>query len=90
MKVVLTDGITLMEVMYLLCQSFLVVLVSFIHPWLTPTVDEKTRKKMRQSTILTFLFVFSIAFAATSSILQALIISFLFFYLKAVLIKYYS
>lgn len=90
MKVVLTDGITPMEVLYLVCQSFIIVLVSFIHPWLAPNVQQKTRRKMQNNVVLTFLFVFSIAFAATSKIYQAMIIAFLFFYIKAMLLRYYA
>ena len=90
MIVSVEDGLSAKEVLYMLCQSIVIVIVSFIHPWLAPKVDERIKAKMRNSTALTMTFVFAIAFTYTVNFTQSLIVSVLFFYVKAMLIKSFS
>ena len=90
MIVSLEDGLNVQEMMYILCQTFVVVIISFIHPWLAPRVHDKIKSKMRNSIGLTILFVFCIAFSQTVDFTHSLIITVLFFYVKSVLIKSYS
>lgn len=90
MIVSVEDGLSAKEVLYMLCQTIVIVIVSFIHPWLAPKVDERIKAKMRNSTALTMMFVFAIAFTYTVNFTQSLIVSVLFFYVKAMLIKSYS
>lgn len=90
MKVLFEDGLNAQEMLYILCQTFVIVIISFIHPWLSPRIDDKTKSKMRNSVALTMLFVFCIAFSYTVNFIHSLVISVMFFYVKAVLIKTYS
>tara|TARA_Y100001936_G_scaffold250463_2_gene303310 strand:- start:271 stop:549 length:279 start_codon:yes stop_codon:yes gene_type:complete len=90
MKVDLKDGIHAQEVLYLLCQSFLIMIISFIHPWLAPNVNERVKKKIRNNPVMTYLFVFALAFTATGGhVLQSVLIGFIFFYMKTFLLKLY-
>ena len=90
MNVVLEDGLSATELLYIFCQTFVIVIISFIHPWLAPKIDDKVKSKMRNSILITILFVFCIAFSNTASFFQSLIISVLFFYVKSALIKFYT
>jgi Kef-type K+ transport system membrane component KefB len=90
MKVSFEDGLDTQEMVYILCQTFVIVLISFIHPWLAPKVEDKVKSKMRNSIALTMLFVFCIAFSYTVNFIQSLAITVMFFYVKSLLIKTYS
>ncbi len=90
MKVSFEDGLHAQEMLYILCQTFVIVIVSFIHPWLAPRIDEKIKSKMRNSVALTILFVFCIAFSYTMNLVHSLVITVMFFYVKSLLIKTYS
>ena len=90
MKVSFEDGLDTQEMLYILCQTFVIVIVSFIHPWLSPRVDDRVKSKMRNSIALTMLFVFCIAFSYTMNFTHSLVITVMFFYVKSLLIKTYS
>lgn len=90
MKVSFEDGLHAQEMFYILCQTFVVVIISFIHPWMAPRIDEKIKSKMRNSVALTILFVFCIAFSYTMNFVHSLLITVMFFYVKSLLIKTYS
>lgn len=90
MEVVIEDGLSVRELLYLLCQTLVLVMVSFIHPWLAPSIDERQKSRMRKSHVLTFLFVFAAAFSYTNGIRQSLLIAVLFFYVKSLLVKAYA
>ena len=90
MKVSFEDGLDAQEMLYILCQTFVIVIISFIHPWLAPKVEDKVKSKMRNSIALTMLFVFCIAFSYTVSFVHSLVITVMFFYVKSFLIKTYS
>jgi len=90
MIVSFTDGLDAQEVLYIFCQTFVIVIISFIHPWLAPKVDDKIKSKMRNSLGVTMLFVFCIAFSYTVNFIHSILITVLFFYVKSVLIKWYS
>lgn len=78
------------DILYLVSHTFIIIILSFIHPWLVPNVDEKTRKKMRNNILLIMLFVFSIAFSQTQNVGHSLIILTLYFFLKRMLLKFYQ
>jgi len=86
----LEDGLKVREMFYILCQTFVIVIISFIHPWLAPRIKHKTKSKMRNSIPITMLFVFCIAFSYTMNLIHSIMITILFFYVKALLIKAYS
>jgi Kef-type K+ transport system membrane component KefB len=90
MKVSFEDGLDAQEILYILCQTFIIVIISFIHPWLAPRVEDKVKSKMRNSVALTILFVFCIAFSYTVNFIHSLMITVMFFYVKSLLIKTYS
>lgn len=90
MNVKVSDGLSVTEVLFLICQSFTIVILSFIHPWMRPEIDDRVRIKMRKSVILNLLFVFCFAFSYTSKFYQSLIITALFYYLKMMLVRVYS
>lgn len=90
MIVSFTDGLDAQELLYIFCQTFVIVIISFIHPWLEPKIDEKKKSKMRNSLSLTMLFVFCIAFSYTVNFTHSILITVLFFYVKSALIKSYS
>lgn len=90
MKVDVEDGLDTKELLYISCQTFVIIVISFIHPWLSPQIDEKVKAKMKKSTLLNMLFVFSIGYSYTVNILHSLFICVLFFYFKSLLIKFYS
>jgi len=90
MKVSFEDGFDAQEFFYILCQTFVIVIISFIHPWLAPRVEDKVKSKMRNSLALTMLLVFCIAFSYTVNFIHSLVITVMFFYVKSLLIKTYS
>lgn len=90
MIVSIEDGVSAKEMLYMLCQTLVIVIASFIHPWLAPRVDDKIKSRMRNSTALTMMFVFAIAFTYTVNFTQSLIVTVLFFYVKSMLIKSFS
>jgi len=90
MKVFFEDGLDAQEILYILCQTFIIVIISFIHPWLAPKADDKVKSKMRNSIALTMLFVFCIAFSYTVNFIHSLVITVMFFYVKSLLLKAYS
>lgn len=90
MIVSIEDGVSAKEMLYMLCQTLVIVIGSFIHPWLAPRVDDKIKSRMRNSTALTIMFVFAIAFTYTVNFTQSLIVTVLFFYVKSMLIKSFS
>jgi len=90
MIVSFADGLDVQEMLYILCQTIVIVIVSFIHPWLAPRVDDKVKTRMRNSTALTILFLFCIAYTYTTNFLHSLIITVLFFYVKSALVKTYT
>lgn len=90
MKVSFEDGLDTQEMLYILCQTFVIVIISFIHPWIAPKVEDKVKSKMRNSIALTMLFVFCIAFSHTVNFIHSLVITVMFFYVKSILIKTYS
>ena len=90
MKVSFEDGLNAQELLYIFCQTFVIVIISFIHPWLSPRIDDKIKSRMRNSLALTMLFVFCIAYSYTVNFIHSLVITVMFFYVKEVLTKTYS
>lgn len=90
MKVTFEDGLNAQEMLYILCQTFVIVIISFIHPWLAPRVEDRVKSKMRNSIAFTMVFVFCIAFSYTVNLVHSLVITVLFFYIKSLLVKSYS
>lgn len=78
------------EAVLLTAQTVLVVIVSFTNSWTMTHVPENVKMRMQRSTFLTMLFVFSLAYTYTTDFSHSLIILFLFFGIKALLIKAYS
>ena len=71
-------------------QTLMIVLIGFIHPWLSQNVPKTVKTRMQHSTVLAALFVFSFAFSYTQDLLQSIVTIFLYFYLRAALIKLYE
>ena len=90
MKVSFENGLDAGEILYILCQTFVIVIISFIHPWLALGVKDTIKSKMRNSVALTILFVFCIAFSYTLEFTHSLVITVMFFYVRSLLIKAYS
>ena len=63
----------------------------FVHPPLAGSERErKSQKKIRNNPVMTYLFVFALAFTATGGhVLQSVLIGFIFFYMKTFLLKLY-
>lgn len=90
MKVSFEDGLNAQEMLYILCQTLVIVIISFIHPWIASRIDDKTKSKMRNSVALTILFIFCIAYSYTMNVLHSLAITLMYFHVKEALIKTYS
>ena len=89
MGVQLDDGLNWEEAIYLLAQSFVVMVITFIHPWLAPNTSNKTIQNIRKSTAFTTAFVFALAYTYTMNLRHALIVTVLHFYLKTAVVKLY-
>ena len=86
----LTDGVQWHEVLQLMSQTFLVLIISLIHPWLNPVIPKRVLARMRANTFLTILFVFAIAYTYTLDIAHSIIVVVLFHYMKAALLRAYA
>ena len=86
----ITQNIDLQEILFILCQTFVIVIISFIHPWFAPKIGEDIKNKMRNSIFFTIIFVFCLSFSYTKGFYQSMFVVFLFFYLKSFLIKLFK
>lgn len=86
----LDDGLQWDEGLYILAQTFVVMVITFIHPWLAPNAPQKTVQKIRHSAVFTSVFVFALAYSYTMNLRHSLIITILHFYLKTIVLKMFS
>ena len=81
------DGIDLLSIF---ANSFLIAVVSFISPWLAPTVSDRVKQRMRKSTVFTALFILALAYSYTSDAISSLIILLFYFYIRLAILKIYD